>query len=218
MSLEFPEFESKPESYIKAEEDFKDFIPEDFSNDPVGYFEKRGQNIKQGEKKFDETGRIREDPTAVKDLPVWENQKGEKLFTVAKRVNIEKGDVGKSGDPFYEYKIMQFVKEKGLPVATPIAKIEQSGTHIIVMEKLTGIRWSEKDTLKLTERGYSAKDVENLKNQAEEKMNELKEKFDKAGIKRGWKLKDLVFNIDIDNKKILSITPTDWERTKIEQK
>ena len=74
MSLEFPKFESTPESFIKIEKEFEDFIPEEFLNDPVGYFEKEGQNIKQGEKKFDETGRIREDPTAVKDLPVWKNR------------------------------------------------------------------------------------------------------------------------------------------------
>jgi len=215
MSFECPKFESGPKSHIEIEKSFEDFFPKEFLNNPADYFEKEGQNIKQGEKKFDETGRLREDPTAVKDLPVWKNQKGEQLFTVAKRINIEKGKVGESGDPFYEYKIMQLVKEKGLPVANPIAKIEQGGTHLIIMEKIQGIRWSEKDALNLREKGYTDEDIESLKKQAEDRMNELKEDFEKAGIKRGWKLKDLIFDIDIENKKILKITPTDWERTKI---
>lgn len=45
-------------------------------------------------------------------------------------------------------------------------------------------------------------------------MEQLKKKFEEAGIIRTWKLKDMVFDIDIENKTIRSIVPTDWERTK----
>lgn len=95
---------------------------------------------------------------------------------------------------------------------------EQDGTHIIVMERIPGIRWSERDSLNLKENGYSDEDVTSLIAEAEQKMGELKIQFEKLGVIRGWKLKDMVFQIDVENKKIVSIVPTDWERTKIIEK
>ena len=106
----------------------------------------------------------------------------------------------------------------GLPAAKPIAKAEQTDTHIIIMERIPGLRWSERDSLNLKERGYSDEDINTLIAEAEQKMNELKARFDEAGVVRGWKLKDMVFQVDIENKKISSIVPTDWERTKIVEK
>ena len=123
----------------------------------------------------------------------------------------------KSGDPFYEYKILKLVQELGLLAAKPVAKVEKGNVHLIIMERIFGVRWSEKDSLNLKERGYSNKDIENLKMQAESKMEQLKKKFEEAGIIRGWKLKDMVFDVDIENKIIRGIVPTDWERTKIEK-
>ena len=35
------------------------------------------------------------------------------------------------------------------------------------------------------------------------------------GIIRKWKLKDMVLDVDFESKKVVGITPTDWERTKI---
>ena len=48
-------------------------------------------------------------------------------------------------------------------------------------------------------------------------MEELQSQFEEAGITRGWKLKDMVFDIDVENKRIVGMTPTDWERTKIDK-
>ena len=105
-----------------------------------------------------------------------------------------------------------------LPAAKVVAKAEQADTHIIVMERIPGLRWSERDSLNLKERGYSDEDIASLINDAELKMNELKKVFDEAGVIRSWKLKDMVFQVDFENKKISSIVPTDWERTKIIEK
>jgi hypothetical protein len=49
-------------------------------------------------------------------------------------------------------------------------------------------------------------------------MSELKTQFDTAGVVRSWKLKDMVFEVDVENKKIASMVPTDWERTRIVEK
>ncbi|HVV15226.1 MAG TPA: hypothetical protein VHD55_02420 [Candidatus Paceibacterota bacterium] len=210
--------ESSPKPSVEVESEFAEFVPQDFLNDPVGYFERGGKNIKTGEVKYDEAGALREDPTAVKDLPVWTNSNGIEILTVGRRVNTIKGAVGESGDPFYEYKILEKLMEIGLPAARPIAKAEQGGTHIIVMERIPGVRWSERESLNLKEKGYSDEDIATLISEAEQKMDGLKTRFDEAGVIRSWKLKDMVFEIDIENKKVISIVPTDWERTKIIEK
>ncbi|MCL5410248.1 MAG: hypothetical protein M1324_00105 [Patescibacteria group bacterium] len=219
MSFENP-FESRepePQERIEVEPGLDGFVPNEFRQNPVGYFENRGRNIKSGEIKRDETGRVREDPTAVKELPVWRDMSGQELRTIGKRVNIEKGKVVESGDPFYEYKIMETVLSVGLPAPRPVAKVEQQGTHLIIMEKAQGVGWYEKNALKLKGKGYNDEDVDSLKGQAETMMAELQQRFEEAGIVRGWKLKDMIFDIDIENKKIRKITPVDWERTKINQ-
>ncbi len=217
MSFEKTEFESKPK--IEIEESFREFLPEEFANDPMGYFEKEGEKIKKGEIKYAEEGRIREDPTCVKDLPTWTGKKGSELRAVGKKVNIIKGQVGRTGNPFHEYEVMKIVDELGLPCARPILKAKQGENYLIITEKIPGTRWTERDLLKLKselkQEGYSDEDIEDLKEQAEKQMEEMKKKFAEMGIMRKWKLNDMVFDIDIKNKRIRKITPTDWERTEI---
>ncbi len=207
--------EGAPTPRVEVKPEFTTFVPQEFLYDPVGYFETEGKNIKEGKIKRDEEGRVREDPTAVKDLPTWKSAEGVELQTVGRRVNTAKGVVGESGNPFHEYEILEQLAQMGLPAAKPVAKAEQAGIHIIVMERIPGFRWSERDSLKLMDKGYSDEDITRLMADAEEKMNKLRVRFDEAGVFRSWKLKDMVFDIDIENKRIRSIVPTDWERTKI---
>ena len=61
---------------VEVEPGFAEFVPKEFLDDPAGYFEREGRNIKTGEIKYDESGAVREDPTAVKDLPIWKNTEG----------------------------------------------------------------------------------------------------------------------------------------------
>ncbi len=160
-------------------------------------------------------GKTKEDPTAVKDLPIWKNKEGKEIQVVGRKVNTLKGKVGESGDPFYEYEILKKLAEMELPAAKPIGTIKQNGDYFILTERIPRLRWSEKDNLHLKEKGYSDEDITSLMAQAEQKMDELKVRFDQAGVIRSWKLKDMVFEIDFQNKKITSMVPTDWERTKI---
>ena len=94
---------------IEVEEYFTGYIPANFTVDPIGYIEREGKNIKNGDKKVDENDVTIEDPTAVKDLPVWKNEQGADLLTVAKIVNTNKAMVSKSGDPFYEYEVLKYL-------------------------------------------------------------------------------------------------------------
>ncbi len=156
MSFENPTFEPNKEAVaqakIEVESGYEAFVPDEFKQDPLGYFESQGKNVKLGEIKRDETDRVRGDPTATKELPIWTDASGSELHAIGKRVNIEKGKVGESGDPFYEYRVMELISEAGLPTPRPVAKVEQSGTHLIVMEKVQGIGWYDKDAMHLKER------------------------------------------------------------------
>lgn len=201
------------QSTLEIEPNYTGYIPQDFTKDPLSYFETHGVNIKEGEILYDESGQIREDPTAVKDLPVWENVEGQKLYTVAKKVNLSKGKVAKANDPFYEYQIMEYVQSKGLPCPKPIAKISKGNEHLIVMERVPGLRWSyRKDLIK---QGFSDEEVNELHEKAEVMMNQLQQEFEAQGVIRGWKLSDMIFDIDVEHKEIRSLTPVDWERTKV---
>lgn len=218
MSREFgPNEQELGLTKTEVKPEYEGFVPDEFRQDPFLYFERQGKNIKSGDVQYDEEGRIKEDPTAVKDLPVWTNSSGAELRCVGKKVNTDKAMIGKSGDPFYEYQVMDLALAKGLPTPKPVARSSRGNEHLIVMERVPGIRWTDTDALHLSERGYSKDDIETLKSQAMAMMEELKERFDTAGIIRNWKFKDMIFDLDIENKKIRSITPTDWERTKIKQ-
>ncbi len=215
----FPQenFEQAPGHKVEIETQYQEFVPEEFKDNPLGYFESKGINIKSGEIQHDKAGKVKEDPTAVKDLPVWSRADGETLEIVGKRVNVEKSQVGKSGDPFYEYKIMEIAQEFALPAPRPVAKAEQDDRHLIVMKKVEGIRWTERDMRLIHESNLTEKDKQDLLKQAEEKMRKLEKKFSSIGLSRTWKMKDMIADVAIEDKMVMSITPTDWERTKIDQ-
>ncbi len=229
MNPEFPpELTNQvPPPKIDIENGFEDFLPEEFKSDPFGYFDTRGVNIKPGESKFDEEGKIREDTAAVKYLPAWENPDGAKLETVAKRINLEKGRARKEGDPFYEYHIMEILTELGFPTIKPVAKIESDGKFMIVTERAKGLSIFDIDKMipELKAKGYTDENLKELKDRAIRQMDELREVFEGAGIykdnsedhKDHWKIQDMIFDIDFENKQILSIIPTDWEKTKIDR-
>lgn len=207
--------EGEPKVEIQIESEFADFVPTEFLADPLKYFEEKGINIKSGETQYDENGAVREDPDAVKRFPLWENGAGESIEVVAKKINVTKAEIGKSENPFYEYEIIEKVRGRGLPAPEPILKARTGNENLFVVKKAGGINWFEKNSVDWTAKGFSDFDIENLQREAEEKMKELETKFIQAGVIRKWKLKDIVFDIDFENKAIKSITPTDWERTKI---
>lgn len=205
---DLPKSESVRNIKVEKEDGLDSFFPADFMDDPIGYFNREGKNIKKGEKKIDDKGVIRDDPSAVKDLPTWKNEEGQVLDTVGKLVNITKDHVEKSGDPFYEYKILQMLKQLRLSAAKPVASVEQDGAYLILMERIPGLRWHELEDLGLKNIGF-------LKLEAEQEMGKLEERFKELGIIRKWKLKDMVIQISPDTGHIISVVPTDWERTKV---
>ncbi|MBP9771360.1 MAG: hypothetical protein KBD16_00330 [Candidatus Pacebacteria bacterium] len=200
---------------LEVEASFEGFVPDEFRSDPLGYFETKGRNIKSGEITYDEQGVAREDPTATKDLPVWRNEDGGELHVVGKKVNTSKSHVGKSEDPFYEYSIMEIAREFGLPAARPIAKAQRGSDHLIIMEKIEGIRWTEEGMKPILEARLSDSEKAEMLAEAERLMTSLQVRYEHIGLIRTWKLKDMVCDVDIPNRKVRGLVPTDWERTKI---
>lgn len=187
---------------------YDDFLPEDFRDNPQKYIEEYGKNIKSGGIKYREDGSVREDPTASKFLPEWRNAQGETIQPVSKKVNLEKVE-----DPLLEYKMMSLCQILGLPSARPIGFVKQGDDLYILMERVSGYTWTKRDKEALGRLGLTAEDQEPIQKQIEEKMNELKNRFEEFGIYRKWKHKDMVFDLDVESKRIISIIPVDWEKT-----
>ncbi|TXH02024.1 MAG: hypothetical protein E6R05_04755 [Candidatus Moraniibacteriota bacterium] len=211
-----PQPEQRPEMKVEIYPEFQDFVPAEFTQDPFGYFETRGKNIKPGDTEYDTTGRIKEDPTAVKDLPVWQNPGGVELKAVAKKVNTKKGVFKKGAHPFHEVTVMDEVRKRGLPAPAPVARVQRGGEFLVVMERAKGLTTFDAALqIAFQTWQYSELDKQVLKQDAERAMAELRERFEQAGIKRKWKLTDMVFEVDFENRKVVGIVPVDWERTEI---
>lgn len=215
MKERFNDLNSQPEISFDILSGYENFIPEDFKNNPLDYFNNFGSNIKAGEVKVDETGRVREDPTAVKILPIWQDFSGNNLEVVGKKINLDKAQIKKTNNPFHEYEVLEIANKFGLPAAKPIAKIKQADDYLFLMEKIKGLNIDQRLIDYLKQNGLTRDEINNLKEQAESSMRALKTEFDKIGLIRDWSLKDMVIELSDDKKSLINITPTDWERTKI---
>jgi len=217
------DFEKENFEKIYINEKYIDLVPFNFLENPEKYIESNGENIKSGEKKYHEDGSVKEDPTASKILPQWENQKGETISVVSKKVNLEKvrtktterGE--KFQDPLLEYKMISLAKLLDLPTAEPIGFLKQNNKVYNLMEKLKGYTWTKRDKEKLFEMGFSEKDEKPIKNQIIVLMQDLKDQYEEFGIYRKWKYKDMVFDIDFENKNVTDIVPVDWEKSYIDR-
>ena len=209
--------ENKPELHIDGQYD--NFLPISFKDDPQKYIEEHGENIKSGGIKYHEDGGIREDPTASKFLPEWQNAHGEIIQPVSKKVNLEKVKTKteamgeKFEDPLLEYKMMSLCQILDLPSAKPIGFVKQKTDLYILMERVKGYTWTKRDKEVLGKLGLTAEDQEPIQRQIEEQMNVLKEKLEEFGIYRKWKHKDMVFDLDVENKRVTNIVPVDWEKS-----
>lgn len=198
-----------PSIFVDAR--YEQFVPEEFSQNPFQYFETHGVNVKSGEMVRDESGRVREDPTAVKDME-WRSDKGEILAVVGKRVNSEKGQVRKTGNPLHEFNAMARAEAFGLPGARPIARAHQENGDLLVMERIQGMRLPE-----LTQwmQSLSPGVVSSIQNQVAARVEQMKPQFERAGIQREWNMKDMVIDVDPHTYAVRSVIPTDWEKTKL---
>lgn len=202
--------------FVEIEPGFEAFVPDVFRQGPVEYFECVGKDIKR--KDIGQREVPANDAVLVKELPSWEDKNGKTVCAIAKRIDPNRAECGPSKDPFHEYEIIKAVNCIGIPAPKPIAKAKQKGFCLILTEKIPGISWYDKDAFHLKEHGYTDAEIFGLYQQAEKMMYELKDRCDKAGVIREWKMQDMVFDIDIDKRMIHGMVPTDWRWTEIDEK
>lgn len=207
--------EENHQSYsILIEQGFEDRLPSDFLSDPFAYVAQHGVQVKEGEPTIDDNQVVREDPTAVLDLPLGDTQ------VVVKRVNSQKGEIKKRDNVYHEYEVMLEVIKRGLKTAQPIAYIDGGTQQMFLMEALPGTRWI-KQTKRLLkkEHGYSDEDLAFISYQIQEKATEMEKIYAEQGVFRNrWKEQDMIIDLDVERKRVLGITPIDWERGWIGEK
>ncbi|MEK7583259.1 MAG: hypothetical protein AAB483_02565 [Patescibacteria group bacterium] len=223
MSRESAELQSRKEIiFVDAEV----VAPDEFLNDPFGYFEREGKNTRPGDKVRYVEGIVARNHRAVRDLPDWKLKDTDiPVRVVGKKVNLQRHQIGETQNPLHEFEIMTHIQEHHLPCARPLARIEKDGQHLLVMERLEGERlFVEKEGVadeakqNLIRHGFSLQDIDEIVTQATMEMAELSLKFEEEGIIRPWHLKDMIVKIDFEHKKVISVTPVDWERTLIKKK
>lgn len=200
-----PTFESASPVEVTIEDGFQADVPADFIIDPFAYFEKAGSDIQHTETERDKSEAI------VRDLPSWGATP-----VVGKKVNVEKSQVGKSGDPFYEVGVMKTVRERGFVTATPVAMASQEEEHLIVMTRIEGVRANREELEHLKEeRSLTDVQITGLIRQADEWADRLQKQMAEVGIIRKLAPKDMIFQLDPAEPLIVGAVPIDWERTKI---
>lgn len=187
---------------LEIETGFENFVPLEFKQDPFGYFERTGKEIRKDEK------------VEVRNMPVWHNEKGEKLKTVAKNIITSSDKKGSAKDSLFEYKIIRLAHSLGLPAPNAVTKAENKDKHLMVVEEPSGFRWKDREEF-FREYNLNDEEVKDIKKQAGEEIKNLREIFKNAGIAKDWKMEDLVFDVDFNNRKINNVTPLNFEKSKI---
>jgi len=177
--------------FIKINQDYP--LNDKFIKEPIAYFKKYGENIKAGTTIYDENGKIKDDPNAVKNIKT--------LNIVGKHININKGQVLKSGYIFYEAIIISYAQACGLHGPNLIGIARNYDYNLFFTEKINGIRGNNLE--------------EQLLPTAMRLCEELRIQYEKKGLIRKFKMKDMIF--DIQNNQIIKIIPTDFERTKLDE-
>lgn len=205
---------ARPLPDIEIEKGYAEFFPAEFKRDALRYFEEYGANIKTGEIIYKADGTVSEDPNTVKEFPTWHNSTGEALHIVAKKINVDKAMVRKSGNPAYERDFLRLIRTLGLIAPEPVALIEQSGSYLMLMKKAPGLPWNERTIDMLKTQGYSLGDIAALESQIEKQVDDMKRQYAARAVYRPWKLNDMVVDIDIASKQVKAIMPTDWEKAR----
>ena len=200
-----------PDGTLELDDSVEPFLPPAFVADPMQYFHEHGSAIQAGDVTFDEAGRITDDPTAVADFPVWRSRGGEEIRVVCKRVNRDKSGVRRSGDPFYEYRVLQLVRELGFVTARPLARFRQGSDYFIVTEKVEGLRW-----VRRWDSGLKKPARPHMRAEAVALMLRLEAALADAGVRRPWNIKDMILQLDPDTYAVRAVIPVDWERARLD--
>ena len=103
-----------------------------------------------------------------------------------------------------------------MPGPKPIATIEARGNRYILMEKEEGILL-KKITPETLQKQFGQSDAQSHLDIIQAKVEELKQKYARSSIiRKDWDLKDLIALYNPE-KQEWTITPIDFEKTKLEK-
>ncbi len=209
--VEKPLFIDLENGFIEIEGKYAEYLPQELEENPIDYFKKYGEPIKQGDVIIDAQGRVREDPTATRYLPSWYGAQSEEIELVGKLVNTQKQQVLKKANAFYEYEVIEKVRALGLPAAVPVLKAAQGGEYLFITERAPG--FTSKQLKDLLREDFYKK----FEQSAKISISQLQKKFETAGVDRKWDWKDMIFDVDLETGNVRAVTPVDWEKTKIDE-
>ncbi len=220
MNLENPTSTSEKSvsPKIEIEKRYVDFVPDEFKTDPFGYFEIKGVNSSLDGAAKTESDKVTKSPITIKDLPNWSDENHRMLEIVGKCGIVKKEVIGTKNDPFYEYQILEIAAEFVLQSPRPIVKVMTGDKHLIVTEKVQGIVLNEQGMKKLAKIGFSEMDRISLLKRVYKKIKKMKAEFDFIGLHRTWELGDMVCDVNLEKKKLLSLDAINWNNTEIDFK
>ncbi len=173
--------------------------------------------------------RLAQQATAIKIAGSTDPYPNEAVYEMSLSTNSDSRDViikaivpEKVHGPLDEYAALRLLDSLGIESAKPVARIflpGDEGNGFVVMDKLPG----ESGRLleqRLQKHGVAEQRVQNLMNEALQKMEEIAEQVrSRAGLDKPWRLKDFMVEFSYDAngvpKTIKRLIPIDFERARV---
>jgi len=197
-------------------ETLPDFQELDFSaleENAVEVIERDGKNLqRETERPFLENGALpTDDNSRIREI-VLRKKDGTEIPVVSKRISLTKV----RREPFEEFQTLQRVQKEDLPGPKPIATIEARGNRYILMEKVEGIPL-KKITPETLQKYVGRNDVQSHINVIKVRVEELKQRYAQSGVVReDWDPKDLIASYNSETQE-WTVTPVDFEKTKLKE-
>ena len=185
---------------IRIRQDYAQFLPREFMDDPKTFFEQHGQLLKssKGEGEYPD-----------EEVVLFKLTDGTEI--VAKRIELRKAKEARK-----EFAILIGAKKAGLPTADPVGflsgKEDIDGSYLL-MKKLEG-HSGRKFEKELRESGKFSKDqIKGIMQTVVEKNKEMAELYrETLKIDKRWRIKDTIIEFNEETGEVENVIPIDWER------
>jgi hypothetical protein len=193
--------------HIFVDERFAPFFASSFFCDPLAFLEDRGLATKS--RKPHQTPEV-----AFRVFELTGLRAGTELLSViAKLVCPEKLEMpdrlgAPLRDPLFEIKVLGWARALGLPAAEAVGYARWGSTAMIMYLKVRGHTLRGADAPPMLPAAV-------LEPALEQAVSALRPAYERVGIRRRWRTKDLVFRLD-DLGNVTDPVPIDWERASID--
>ncbi len=187
---------------IRIRQDYAQFLPKKFMDDPKTFFEQHGQLLKSSK----DGGKYPDE-----EVILFKLTNGTEI--VAKRIELRKVKEARK-----EFSILIAAKKSGLPTAEPVGflsgKEEKDGSYLL-MKKIEGYSGRKFEKELRASGKYSDSQIQNIMKQVAEKNKEIAELFRTTlKIDKRWRIKDTIIEFNEETGEVETVIPIDWERVK----